>query len=294
MKFLLSLMVLVSLSCKAKDQPIPDTTLQLVGSTPGGVEIKTLLGLKPTDSIDFMRWDITLQPAKSSFVLNLHYGLSMPNTLGFMPDSIKLRITGTYTVDTNQYTLTSKRFKMPLQFTRISDNIFHILSSDKELLVGDGGWSYTLNRRSGVLVDVVHHLSDADLFKRLRSDSSTTLIYVGRTPCEAISREQMNTVPDGCFKLKWKLVLYKDPATHAPTRYELFRTDSRQQAITGQWSMVHGVPTDPELILYVLDPGNPVKSTRLLLGDEDVLFVLKRNLQPFTGNADFSYTLNRN
>jgi len=293
MKYLLLFFALISATNKGNNAGANEQVLQLVGSTPAAQVIKSIFGINPSDSIDFMRWDLRFLESKSEFELNLHYGLSKPNTRWFMQDSIKLQISGSYSQMSNQYILTSKSLNAPLYITRISDNIYHILSPEKELLAGDGGWSFTLNRKSVVPVDVLHHLSDAGLFTRLMKDSSTTLTYVGRTPCEAISEEQQNNVSDGCFKLKWKLVLYKDPITHAPSRYELFRTDSRDKAITGKWRIAQGLASDPGQVVYELDPGNPVKLTRLLLGDEDVLFVLKSNLQPFTGNADFSYTLNR-
>lgn len=56
-----------------------------VGSTPCDPNIKTILQIPAGTVCDFTRWELTLQGDQeaSAFLLNISYGESQPNTLGF-------------------------------------------------------------------------------------------------------------------------------------------------------------------------------------------------------------------
>jgi hypothetical protein len=66
-----------------------------------------------------------------------------------------------------------------------------------------------------------------------------------------------------------------------------------RQPLTGKWNIAHGASNHPAAILIILNCEKPVKKINLLKGDENVLFILDENLEFMTGDADFSYTLNR-
>jgi hypothetical protein len=57
--------------------------------------------------------------------------------------------------------------------------------------------------------------------------------------------------------------------------------------------MRKGIPSNPNAIIYQLDPGKPEQSISLLIADENVAFFLDGNNKLFTGNKNFSYTLDR-
>ena len=127
----------------------------------------------------------------------------------------------------------------------------------------------------------------------LHNEKQSEITYIGRTPCQEIA-EEINIKPgEDCFKLKWLLTLKFDPRTHEPTVYELARTGHRQSLIKGKWNIIKGSPSDPDAIIYQLDPDKSRGSILLLRADKNVLFFLDKQRNPLIGNADFSYTLNR-
>jgi hypothetical protein len=155
-------------------------------------------------------------------------------------------------------------------------------------MVGTDGWSYTLTRAdsSGNSADLPR------LITTVPNYSSASVIFAGRTPCSEIARQYKLPAGDECYKLKWKLTLFRDPKTNLPTVYNLQSTLHRQGAIEGKWTIVTGAKTDPKVIIYRLDPERP-DGLSFLVGDENVLFFLDEEGRLFAGNADFSYTLNR-
>lgn len=99
---------------------------------------------------------------------------------------------------------------------------------------------------------------------------------------------------------------YQDPNTLAPTTYQLnstyglteqgapsFMGGGNQVEIQGKWAIVKGTKTNPEAVVYQLDPDKPQGSLSFLKGDENVLFILDKDRNLMVGNADFSYTLNK-
>ena len=98
---------------------------------------------------------------------------------------------------------------------------------------------------------------------------------------------------DDCTKIKWQLILYQDPVTHAPTTYALGGLAWRNPPKTGKWAIVKGTKEDPDAVVYQLDPDNANGFLSFLKGDENILFFLGHNRELLVGNERFSYTLNR-
>jgi hypothetical protein len=116
------------------------------------------------------------------FLLAVNYGISQPNTLGFTNGGEKLNVTGNYTQQTgNIYRLSNG-----VSFIQINNNIFQLLYRDGNLMKGDGGWSYTLNRKEPVAVTIKPRSLVASAFAP--GDKSTQVIFEGRTPCMDCSR----------------------------------------------------------------------------------------------------------
>lgn len=153
-------------------------------------------------------------------------------------------------------------------------------------MTGNGGWSYTLNRRERAEERV-----DARLAQRQPDMSYPILplatgpavfgVFEGRTPCQGIARQLEITVPRECTKAKWRVTLYKDVETQTPTTYKVEGGLFQRGAQEGRWNILRED-------LYVLDG-----SLRLLKGDDNVLFMLDRSFRPLVGHEDFSYTLDR-
>jgi hypothetical protein len=270
----------------------------LVGSTPGDSLIKSMLALSPESQIDFIRWDLTLNQAESdskTYVLNIAFGEGQPNTLSFKGGGEKLSVEGTYTVSKSQkgdiYELKSKKTPTPISLVKLNENLFHLLTPDNKLMVGNGGWSFTLNRKDSTAN------SSTVLPSRITTsspdDTAQQVIFDGRTPCLDLAKQYKLQVESDCVKLKWKLTLFRDAKTNKPTTYTLQKPLNRPNTAQGKWTIIKGIRTNPGAVIYQLDPDKPDESISFLVGDENVLFFLDKENQLFTGNGDFSFTLNR-
>ncbi len=297
-KTFLAACVLLTNSCsEASTANALSSKTILVGSTPGNSLIKSLLTISPDKQVDFIRWDLTLSKTENhskTYVLNIVFGEGQPNTRGFKGGGEKLSLEGTYTVSKGQkgdiYELKNEKTLNTISLIKLNDNLFHLLTPDNKLMVGNGGWSYTLNRKdsltnsSTVLPSRITSLPD---------DTTRQVIFEGRTPCFDFARQYNLQVGNDCHKLKWKLTLFRDSKTNNPTTYTLQTTLNRPNIIEGKWTIIKGTKTNSEAIIYQLDPDKPNESISFWVGDENVLFFLDKENQLFTGNSDFSFTLNR-
>jgi hypothetical protein len=157
-------------------------------------------------------------------------------------------------------------------------------------MVGNGGWSYTLNRKAPPANDLTGLPSWTT---SLSGDTAGQAIFDGRTPCRDFAGQYNLQVAGDCHKLKWKLTLSRHPKTNEPTTYTLQSTLTGHKITGGDWTIIKGIETNPGAIIYQLDPDKPDRSVSFLVGDENVLFFLDRGNRLLTGNGDFSFTLNR-
>ncbi|GAB3428601.1 hypothetical protein [Niabella aquatica] len=118
-------------------------------------------------------------------------------------------------------------------------------------------------------------------------------VFDGRTPCQGIARAlNEKTIPE-CIKIKWRLILYQDAVTHAPTTFSLEGFVYKNPPRTGKWRIVKGTRTNPSATVYQLDTEKPDEAIYLYKGDDNVLFFLDKKKNFMVGDNNFSYTLNR-
>lgn len=288
--------LLCGILCACSWAPVPKTrTLPhiIVGSTPGDESIKKQLGLPPETVIDFIRWNLQMNES-NNFDLSIIYGENQPNTLGFKGGGQTRSYHGSYTLtkmeDIFCFHLVSDQMKITL--AKINENLYHILTNDNQLMKGNGGWSYTLNSKNPTNNEktLPTFTSTATLLR----DNPIQVIYDGRTPCREFAAEHQWDVATSCFKLKWKLTLNRDSLTGAPTTYTIRKVvDNISQDVTGKWSIINGLKSNPTAVIYQLDPDKPDQTISLFVADENILFFLHKNLTFFVGNDDFSFTLNK-
>jgi hypothetical protein len=108
-------------------------------------------------------------------------------------------------------------------------------------------------------------------------------VFVGRTPCQDLSRLLNIPARDECNKIKCRLILYQDAISKAPTSFSWKGKAER----TGKWSIVKGSTRS----LYRLSMGETTLS--LMRVDDNILYILNKDGEPLVGNWEFSYTLNR-
>ncbi|AEE53066.1 copper resistance protein NlpE N-terminal domain-containing protein [Haliscomenobacter hydrossis] len=269
----------------------PDTAFELQASTPGDSLIKTMLNIDQSFPVDFIRWHLLMQPESQTFDLSINYGINQPNTLGFTAAGQKQSIQGSYQVRSGPhgevYQLKSETAKVAFSFLQLNEDLYHLLDADQQLMLGNGGWSYSLNRKTPS-----HQKSPLPALAAATLSKSTPYVAVfdGRTPCSELAAEYAIPVSTECIKLKWRLTLYRDSTSKQPTTYTLTRIFRRAQAITGKWS----INQKGEATIYQLHPDEKRdEALQFLVGDENVLFFLDKKQQLLVGDENFSFALNK-
>lgn len=196
------------------------------------------------------------------------------------------------------YRLNAEKPQRSLSFVKVGEHLLHLLNPNRSLAIGNGGWSYTLNRadKAERPVDSSVAMSAPDMSYKispLATGPTVFGVFEGRSPCHGIARELKLAQHAGCNKVKWRVTLYQNPETSAPTTYKVEGTLHRQSAREGTWSIIRGAKTDPNATVYQLSSTQTESALFLLKADDNVLFFLSQNREPLVGHADFSYTLNR-
>lgn len=289
-KILLVVFVFLSTSCSATNSK---SEINLTGSTPGDQPIKTLLKIPAETKVDFIRWNLLLND-KNAFVLDINYGESQPNTLGFKKNGKMKTFKGSFSVSEvgnfkEVYRLKSSGFLSEILMVKLNDNIFHLLTSQNQMTPGNGGWSYSLNRAEPVKNDEI------SLSSYTNENKSTPLVYEGRTPCKEMADEHPEMkASSSCFKIKWKMTLNRDSVTNKPSTCSIRNiADNHPRDIIGTWEIVKGTPKNPTAIIYKIKVDNLSDPILLFAADDNALFFLDKNYEPMIGNKDFSFTMNR-
>ena len=244
------------------------------GSTPADKVVRNFLGISLTDSIDFIRWKLSLDG--DSYTVSCNYGIGKPNTNGFINGGKLVEIKGQLKKEGSYYFLQNNDKKLAM--AELNSDLLHLLDADKNLLVGTAGWSYTLGNEKPINTD---HFSIASK-KIILKDS---IAFHGRTPC--IEYEEIKRRSD-CYKLKWSIVLYADK-TNNPAIYSLRGTVNEHKTKTGTWTMTTG--KDGRTIIHLLSENK--ESLYFLMPDENILLFTDADGKLLVGDKDFSYTLNR-
>ncbi len=130
-----------------------------VGSSPCGNVIRPLLNMPLTAECEFTKWTITLYQdavtrAPTTFNISWVYGVGQPNTSGFVGGGTKVEIAGKWAIvkgskansEAVVYQLNPDQPEKSVSFVKLDDNVIHLLYSDKSLMMGDSGQSYTFNK----------------------------------------------------------------------------------------------------------------------------------------------------
>jgi hypothetical protein len=151
------LVLLINSSYTGWSQKQPVELNYFAGSTPCDSFIKTRLKIPETKPCDFIKWSLVINTQNDkpgTFQLTALYGESKSNTNGFIGGGTLAEATGSFVVtqgtpngtQANAYLLQSNSFDVAIELVRMDENIFHFADGNKNLLVGNGGYSYVLNR----------------------------------------------------------------------------------------------------------------------------------------------------
>jgi hypothetical protein len=220
MKMIFSfLLILLLTSCvSGKDKTY-------TGSTPAGTVIRSFLGIGRTDSVDFIRWKLIV--GENQYQLQCNYGIGKPNTKGFINGGKKIELRGKSRKEKNYYFFHNGN--KTLKVVALNEDLIHLLDAENNLLVGNGGWSYTLSSINPSITDQVTFISSSTILK-------DSIAFEGRTPCNV-----PGIIPPGklCYKLKWYLVLYANTKLNLPDSFKVLGTAWRNEGgKKGRWKII--------------------------------------------------------
>lgn len=312
----LSLLSLIAISAGTRPVPTGPSTLGVfVATSPCDAASRSLLKIPPTAGCELIKWHLTLNQdpatqAPTAYRLTYTYGLPLQGTTGLIQGGNKVEREGRWAIvsgaKTSQgaivYQLDPDRPSESVSFLKMDHNLIHLVDRDGKLVVGNAGWSYTLNRAGGDGRPTQPARPFSVFAAKLESlaapvptatDSAVAGAFVGRSPCREVAAQLNRAAGVDCMKVKWELTLYRDPHRLTPSTYRLRGTFFRERAGEGRWAIVRGTKADPAAVVYQLDPDKPQASLSLLKADDNVLLFLDGERNLLVGNADFSYTLNR-
>ncbi|HET9905072.1 MAG TPA: hypothetical protein VFQ23_00480 [Anaerolineales bacterium] len=278
-------------------------------NTPCSAEARPLPQIPADAACEQMKWNLILYQdtetgAPTTYNLTSSYGMAKPNTNDLIDGGTSIEMKGNWTITAGTksnpeaivYQLNDKDSQDSVSFLKVSDDMLHVLGREKALLVGNGAWSYTLNR--------MDHKSPTEIVEQSRPDppprppqpampagSSIFAIFDGRTPCDEVVLEFTNTESfPGCLKIKWRLTLYQDSASGEPTRYLFMSTSQFRE---GSWRIISGTDVDPNTVIYELQPVDTKESFYFQKVDKNHLYLMDGEQNLLIGNELFSYTLSR-
>jgi hypothetical protein len=285
---------------------------EYVGSTPGGALVREFLGgLDSHAPCHSISWQLTLSTNQdsglpSTFIVSTLYHVPTRSNPNRSKDGPKVVSQGIWELlkgaksrpEAEVYRITASNPQRSLSFVKVGDHLLHLLNPDGSLAVGNGGESYTLNLAScaekpGDREQVNNAPEISYRISPMATGPTVFGVFEGRTPCQGISRELKKAAHPGCIKAKWRVTLYQNPETSAPTTYKVEGSLFREGAREGTWSITHGAAIDANATVYQLNPAQSQPALLLLKGDDNVLFFLNQNRELLVGHAEFSYTLNR-
>lgn len=278
-------------------------------NTPCSAQARPLPQIPADTDCEQMKWNIVLYQdpqtgAPTTYQLNSTYGLAKPNTNDLVDGGTPIVMEGNWTITTGTksdpeatvYQLNDNDSQTTVSFLKVSEDLIHVLSDENTLLVGNGAWSYTLNRMDNQSPTEIIPESRPDPPTRppepaMPAGSSVSAVFDGRTPCNEVVLEFTNTASfPGCLKIKWRLTLYQDSATGEPSMYLFMGTSQFRE---GSWRIIKGMNGDPDAMVYQLYPQDVQEPVSFLKVDENHLYLIDRTMNLLVGNELFSYTLSR-
>lgn len=246
-------------------------------STPAGAVVKDFLGISLHDSVDFIRWKLVI--SDEHYALQCNYGIGKPNTSGFIDGGKIITTDGRLQKEHKYYRLSNGSRKLTLAVLNI--DLLQVANSDGSFLIGNGGWSYTLNN--------IHPLGKSQInFAAATTAINDSSVFEGRTPCAVPGVIEPGTL---CYKLKWKIVLYGNAKKNSPTTYKVFGTPWRKEGgRLAKWQIIN---TREGGMVYQLNDEKGNGFLYLLKADENILLFTGANGKVLTGDQDFSFTLNK-
>lgn len=254
-------------------------------TTPCDVITRPVPRMAPGARCEMATWNLNLR-GDGRYTLDAAYGLSEPNTLGMRNGGTPVSLAGTWSAEQDLITLATDDPMVAVRLLQVGSDLLHLVGADGRLLVGNGAWSYTLNRvgEAGRRTAVVASTHDG-------TSGPGGGVFEGRSPCTAEVKPFTQDLVPGCSRLKWRLTLRLD-ASRQPAEY-VSGVVGRSDATKGEWRIRLGLAGFPAAVVYEIRPSGSRQWLALLLVGGNNLFILGEDRQLLVGDENWSYTLSR-
>ena len=297
-RLFIAIAVALGSSVAAKPEAPTESASTFVGTTPANGTVRTMLAVPTSATVDMIEWKVTLD--RDSYRAIARYGRAVANQPGLAPSDAVVERRGRVTESTVERAgrdIAAYELEGLGTVERVSRDVLHFLKPDDHgLMVGHSGESYSLLREgAGEATDCAPAGPPSGLSYKISPVSEGPAVYgvfEGRTPCRGVAAVLRIEPGSGCFKSKWRVTLFQNPANRHPDAYlaegSLFHDTPRK----GSWRFVGGrAGAKSPAVIELAAPGMP--PIRLQRGDANVLFFVDENDRPLVGNEHFSYVLNR-
>jgi|SRR3989344_6008396 len=245
------------------------------GITPCDNSKRPLPQIPSNASCEMTIWHISFNP-DFMYTLTSSYGMSQPNTTGIRGGGTRVNMEGNWNIvkgtrtnpEASVIQLNTADSQTSVSFLKVNDNIIHLLDNDKNMMVGNGGWAYTLSKTSGVAINNT-------ALPSLPEGAPINGVFEGRTLCIDSLAEFTQMPRGGCDRIKWKLTL-------SPTRYLL---QTSRGSMEGDWTAEGNV--------YKLKSDKNQQALSFLKVDDNHLFFLDKEMNLVVGDSLWSYTLSK-
>lgn len=148
-------LILLAICFIQASRPSPEPAI-FVASTPCDMIPRAMLSIPTNTDCELIKWTLALRrdprnQAPTTYKLSYTYGMSKPNTTGFMNGGTSLEKEGKWVslTESNReiFRLNSDTPEIAINFVKLQDNLLHLVDAQGKLMIGHGGWSYTLNRK---------------------------------------------------------------------------------------------------------------------------------------------------
>lgn len=263
-----------------------------------------MLGIPAKEAPELVEWKLSLQgdggtQGPSRYEIRCRYGATAPNQPGLGSATKVIERSGTWEISRGTQADPDAivyRLKGAVELCPVDGEtgVLHVLNEDGTLMLGNGGYSYSLNStgESEKAVDPMLAATVPDMSYRidpLAIGANIFAVFEGRTPAQGIAKQLQINVPESATKAKWRITFYQDPETKVPTSFKVEGTLFRPNSRGGKWK----VESEGKRTVYHLTFDEDRGDFRLLKGDGNVLFFLGADNKPRIGHCEFSYTLNR-
>ena len=158
-KLLSAVFMFCCTACGQTGENVQASSVTFVASTPCTAGTRPLSGMRSTEKCELIQWKLQFfgiagDSSTHSYILDCNYGLAKQSSRGLVNGGTHLHREGKWAIQTGMagnpaavvFCLDPDKPKESVFLLKLSDELLHLLDSDRNLMTGTAAWSYTLNK----------------------------------------------------------------------------------------------------------------------------------------------------